>query len=155
MGADQQPPEVRRGLSVERRADQIANARSVTFGLAATFFALALVGGIVMRVADSDNFPSLGLATWWALQTVTTVGYGDAVPTTTAGKLVGGIEMVFGISLISLLTAAVTSTVIQRGERAAKEEDRIRDEQTRQAIVAGLAQLDDRLSRIESELRKA
>jgi hypothetical protein len=71
------------------------------------------------------------------------------------GKLVGGIEMVLGISLISLLTAAVTSTVIQRGERAAKEEDRIRDEQTRQAIVAGLAQLDDRLSRIESELRKA
>jgi voltage-gated potassium channel len=155
MGADQQPPEVRRALSVERRADEIANARSVTFGLAATFFALALVGGIVMRVADSDNFPSLGLATWWALQTVTTVGYGDAVPTTTGGKLVGGIEMVLGISLISLLTAAVTSTVIQRGERAAKEEDRIRDEQTRQAIVAGLAQLDDRLSRIESELRKA
>jgi hypothetical protein len=62
--------------------------------------------------------------------------------------------MVIGISLISLLTAAVTSTVIQRGETAAKEEDRIRDEQTKQSIVDGLAQLDDRLSRIESELRK-
>jgi hypothetical protein len=52
MGANQHPPEVRRGLSVERRADRIANARSVTFGLAATFFVLALVGGIVMRVAE-------------------------------------------------------------------------------------------------------
>ena len=155
MGANQPPPEARRGFSVERRADRIANARSVTFGLAATFFALAVVGGLVMRVADSHNFPSVGLATWWALQTVTTVGYGDVVPTSTAGKLVGGIEMVMGISLISLLTAAVTSTVIQRGEMAAKEEDRIRDEQTKQAIIAGLAQLDDRLSRIEAELRKA
>ena len=153
MGANQQPPK-RRGLSVERRAERIANARSVTFGLAATFFALALVGGLVMRLADSHNFPSVALATWWALQTVTTVGYGDVVPKTTAGKFVGGIEMVIGISLISLLTAAVTSTVIQRGETAAKEEDRIRDEQTKQSIVEGLAQLDDRLSRIESELRK-
>src|SRR4029450_5444395 len=81
MDADQHPPEVKRGLSVERRADRIANARSVTFGLAATFFALALVGGLVMRVADSHNFPSVGLAIWWALQTVTTVGYGDVVPT--------------------------------------------------------------------------
>ena len=98
MGVNQHPP-VRRGL-VERRASRIANARSVTFGLAVTFFALALVGGIVMRVADSHNFPSVGLATWWALQTVTTVGYGDVVPTTTVGKFVGGIEMVIGISLI-------------------------------------------------------
>jgi voltage-gated potassium channel len=153
MGANQHPP-VRRGL-VERRANRIANARSVTFGLAMTFFALALVGGIVMRVVDSHNFPSMGVATWWAIQTVTTVGYGDVVPTTTVGKVVGGIEMVIGISLISLLTAAVTSTVIQRGEEAAKEEDRIRDEQASQTIIDGLAQLDDRLSRIETELRKA
>lgn len=153
MGANQHSP-ARRGL-VERRASRIANARSVTFGLAVTFFALALVGGVVMRVADSDNFPSVGLATWWAIQTVTTVGYGDVVPTTTTGKVVGSIEMVIGISLISLLTAAVTSTVIQRGEAAAKEEDRIRDEQTSQTIIEGLAQVDDRLSRIESELRKA
>lgn len=127
----------------------------MTFGLAVTFFALALVGGIVMRVADSHNFPSVGLAAWWAIQTVTTVGYGDIVPTTTVGKVVGAIEMVIGISLISLLTAAVTSTVIQRGEAAAKEEDRIRDEQANQTIVEGLTQLDNRLSRIESELRKA
>jgi voltage-gated potassium channel len=155
MGANQHPREVRRRLSFERRVDRIANARSVTFGLAMTFFVLALVGGIVMRFADSHNFPSVGLATWWALQTVTTVGYGDVVPTTTVGKFVGGIEMVIGISLISLLTAAVTSTVIQRGEAAAKEEDRIRDEHTKQTIIEGLAQVDDRLSRIESELRKA
>jgi voltage-gated potassium channel len=154
MGANQHPPEVERVGLVERRAERIANARSVTFGLAATFFALALVGAIVMRIADSHNFPSVGLATWWALQTVTTVGYGDVVPTTTAGKIVGAIEMVFGISLISLLTAAVTSTVVQRGQAAATEKDRIRDEQTRQTVVEGLAQLDDRLSRIESELRK-
>lgn len=153
-GGNQHSPRAGRGFSVERRANRIANARSVTFGLAATFFALAFAGALVMRLVDADNFPSIGLATWWAVQTVTTVGYGDAVPATAAGKFVGAIEMVIGVSLISLLTAAVTSTVIQRGETAAKEEDRLRDERSAQILVAALAQVEDRLSRIESELRR-
>ena len=126
----------------------------MTFGLAATFFVLALVGAIVMRVADAHNFPSVGLAFWWALQTMTTVGYGDVVPTTTAGKVVGGIEMMIGISLISLLTAAVTSVVIQRGETASREEDRANLEETAQTILAAIAEIDDRLGRLESQSRQ-
>lgn len=123
----------------------------MTFGLAATFFVLALAGAIVMRVADADNFPSVGLAFWWAIQTVTTVGYGDVVPTTRTGQFVGGIEMMIGISLISLLTAAVTSTVIQRGETASKEEDRAHLERAEQTILAAIAQIDERLGRLESQ----
>jgi voltage-gated potassium channel len=154
MSASHPPPEAGRGLSVERRAERIANARSVTFGLAATFLALGMVGAIVMRVVAPHSFPTIGSSIWWALQTVTTVGYGDAVPTTTGGKIVAGIEMVIGISLISLLTAAVTSTVIQRGGSAAREEERLRDEQTAQTIIGAIARLEDRLTRIESELGK-
>jgi voltage-gated potassium channel len=70
-----------------------------------------------MRIADPHNFPSFGLAVWWALQTITTVGYGDVVPTTALGKVVGSVEMVIGVSFIAFLTAGVTSTVIQRGGR--------------------------------------
>ena len=147
----QHPSEPARGASFERQATRIANARSVTFGLAATFFVLAFVGAILMRLADTHNFPSVGLALWWALQTVTTVGYGDVVPTTTTGKVVGGIEMMIGISLISLLTAAVTSTVIQRGETASREEDRAHLERTSQTILAAIAKIDDRLGRLESQ----
>jgi len=135
---------------IERRADRIANARSVTLGLAVTFVGLAMIGAVVMRAADGHNFPSLGLAIWWALQTVTTVGYGDVVPTTTAGRIVGSIEMVLGVSLISLLTATVTSTVIQRGEKAAQEEDRAQLERTSQTILAAIARIDERLGRLEA-----
>jgi voltage-gated potassium channel Kch len=150
------PAEPPRGTSdsFERQVTRIANARHVTFGLAATFFVLSLVGAIVMRVADAHNFPSLGLAFWWALQTVTTVGYGDVVPTTSTGKVVGGIEMMIGISLISLLTAAVTSVVIQRGETASREEDRAHLEQTAETILAAIAEIDDRLGRLESQSRQ-
>ncbi len=76
----------------------------------------ALAGAVLMRLADPTNFPTLGTAIWWALQTVTTVGYGDVVPTTTHGRMVGGADMVLGVSFIAFLTAAVTSSVIRHGD---------------------------------------
>ena len=88
---------------IDRQVARIADARSVTIGLALAFVTLGLAGAIVMRIADPENFPSLGLAFWWAIQTLTTVGYGDHVPTTTAGRLVGAVEMVLGVSFIAFL----------------------------------------------------
>src|SRR5262245_18024799 len=156
-GSDPTPAAGRPSL-IERQARRIANARSVTIGLALTFLVLALVGAIVMRIADPDNFPSLGLAVWWALQTVTTVGYGDVVPTTDAGRVVGGLEMVIGVSFVAFLTAGVTSTVIQRGEVEREEADRAQRERESQLIVDALketrlaiAELDKRLEGIESK----
>ena len=150
-----QPP-VKRSF-IERNVRRIANARSLTLGLSLTFFGLAFVGAIVMRIVDPDNFPSLGLATWWAVQTVTTVGYGDVVPTTGVGRVIGGIEMVVGISFITFLTAGVTSTVIQRANARAQAVERAHNERNAKTILDALvetrraiAQLDARLDRIES-----
>ena len=92
-----------------------------------------------MRIADPDNFPNLGLAVWWALQTVTTVGYGDVVPTTVFGRVVGGIEMVLGVSFIAFLTAGVTSTVIQRREAGTAEDERAQREREVETILDALA----------------
>ena len=125
---------------IERQVRRVANARSVTIGLALTFVALALVGAIVIRIADPDNFPSFGLAVWWALQTVTTVGYGDIVPTTSLGQFVGAVVMVLGISFIAFLTAGVTSFVVQRGQAGAEEAERLREEKDLQTIVDALAE---------------
>ena len=99
MTKDDLTPPLERPTLIARSVRRIANARSLVLGLSLTFFGLAFVGAIVMRIADPDNFPSLGLATWWALQTVTTVGYGDIVPTTRLGLVIGSIEMVIGISV--------------------------------------------------------
>jgi voltage-gated potassium channel len=126
---------------VERRARKIAHGRHVTFGLSLTFLVLAFLAAIVVRLVDEKDFPTFGLAVWWALQTVTTVGYGDITPTTTVGRVIGGIEMVFGISLISLLTAAVTSTVIERGREDAHEQTRIQLQENADSIKAELAEL--------------
>jgi voltage-gated potassium channel len=151
--SDGDPERQAQGASlIERRARRIANARSVTLGLALTFVALALVGAIVMRIADPDNFPSLGLAVWWALQTVTTVGYGDVVPTTNAGRLVGGVEMVLGVSFIAFLTAGVTSTVIQRGAARTQDAERAHRQRDTETIVDALTQTREAITELTKRL---
>ncbi len=152
------PPAERRSV-IERSVLRIANARSLVLGLALTFVGLAFVGAIVMRIVDPDSFPSLGLAIWWALQTVTTVGYGDVVPTNSLGRVIGGIEMVIGISFVTFLTAGVTSTVIQRASAKAQAVERAHSERDAKAILDELvetrrtiSELDARLDRIESKV---
>ena len=144
---------------IERRALRIADARSVVIGLAFTFVGLAFVAAIVIRIVDPDNFPSLGLAIWWALQTVTTVGYGDVVPTTVVGRVIGGIEMVLGVSFIAFLTAGVTSTVIRRSSANAQASEHANDERNAERVLDALVEarqaitdLDARLDRIESKI---
>jgi voltage-gated potassium channel len=128
----------------ERRANQIAGGRSAALGLASSLLLLAVVGAVVMRLADPTNYPSLGLAIWWAVETVTTVGYGDVVPHTRAGRIVGSAEMVLGVAMVSLLTASVTSALLKRDDSL--QDDRI------QQVMDTLTRLDRRLAQIESHL---
>jgi voltage-gated potassium channel len=101
--------------------------------------------GIGMTVADRKNFPSLGSGLWWAVQTVTTVGYGDHVPTTVAGRLVASFVMLFGIGFLTVVTAAITSTFVARSRietRSAGETP----------VEEQLRRLNERLERIEAAL---
>jgi len=159
MTESQFTPKPERPSLMDRRVRRIVQARSVTLGLAVTFLGLSLLGAIVIRIADPHDFPTLGLAVWWALQTVTTVGYGDITPTTDLGRVVGGVELVVGVSFIAFLTAGVTSTVIQRGQSQAQDSEAAQRERDVQTIVDALAEtrqaiadLDKRLDGIESRM---
>jgi voltage-gated potassium channel Kch len=76
-----------------------------------------LLGALVMWLVDEENFPNYGLAVWWAIQTVTTVGYGDIVPTHTVGRIVAGVVMLTGIALITVVSGAVASGLVQTVRR--------------------------------------
>ena len=81
--------------------------------------------GVVERIVDPKTFHSIWLGMWWAVETVTTVGYGDIVPDQTAGKLIAGLLMLGGLSLIAVVTAAITSGFVSRADaqrRAAGED---------------------------------
>ena len=85
--------------------------------------AVALLAGFVMTLVDEADFPSFGVGAWWALVTLATVGYGDVVPTTPWGRVVGSGVILFGITFLSFLTATVTSLFVSNDqERKAAEE---------------------------------
>jgi voltage-gated potassium channel len=75
------------------------------------------LGGVLMRVFDGEEFPNVWLGIWWALQTVTTVGYGDVTPKEPAGRIVAAFVMLEGIALLSIVTAAITSIFVARAQR--------------------------------------
>lgn len=85
--------------------------------LVATFWAIAVLAfGVVERLVDPETFHSIWLGIWWAVETVTTVGYGDIVPNQTAGKIIAAFLMVGGLSLIAVVTAAITSGFVSRAD---------------------------------------
>ncbi len=88
------------------------------FFLFSAFFALIFLGGLGFAFSEASDdglfFTRLGRGLWWAIVTLTTVGYGDVVPLTLPGRLVGVALMVSGLIAISLLTATVASIFVQR-----------------------------------------
>jgi voltage-gated potassium channel len=82
--------------------------------LVAAVVLVALAAAVVARLVASSDFASFGEALWWSVQTVTTVGYGDVAPTTTAGRAIAGVLMVAGFAAISLVTAAVAAGFVAR-----------------------------------------
>ena len=129
----------------ERRLDnwvgRATTPRGAAIVIATASIVITVGAGIAMTVADRKNYPSIGSGLWWAIQTVTTVGYGDHVPTTVAGRLVAALVMLFGIGFLTVITAAITSTFVSRS----------RVEQTAETPTAvQYTKLDQRLERIEA-----
>ena len=91
-------------LSVRAAARVIVTATSV----------VVVASGVLSRFVDHHDFPNVWLGMWWALQTVTTVGYGDVVPTQLGGRIVGAFAMLQGIAFLAIVTAAITSTFVTR-----------------------------------------
>jgi voltage-gated potassium channel len=111
-----------------------------------SFWALAVVVfGIVERIVDPKTYHTVWLGMWWAVETVTTVGYGDVVPDQVVGKIIAGALMVGGLSLLSVITAAITSGFVSRAQnqqRAAGEDP----------VMQRLEELSRQLDAVRTEL---
>ena len=119
---------------VERRLERFLR-EPPTFRNAASVIVVAtavvVVGaGIAVSLLDRDEYPDVGVGMWWALQTVTTVGYGDVAPEDLVGRLIGAVLMLQGTAFIAIVTAVITSTFVARASRdyaAAHAEDALGD----------------------------
>jgi voltage-gated potassium channel len=86
----------------------------VTIAIVVTINVAALFMFVFERHANSYQFENLGDALWWSIVTIATVGYGDKVPVTAAGRIVGSITIISGLILISLFTATISSVFVAR-----------------------------------------
>lgn len=93
-----------RVVHAERRA--LFAALIVMLGL---LFTASTLMYLMENSAQPDKFASIPDALWWAIATLTTVGYGDVVPVTDAGKLVGGFVMIFGLAFYALPIGIIAS----------------------------------------------
>ena len=91
--------------------ETLFNSRRLRTILAALIFFIFLFG-YLFYVSEPD-VRSLGDGIWWALVTITTVGYGDITPVTTLGRVVASSLMLLGLGLIATITAIVSAKFIQ------------------------------------------
>jgi voltage-gated potassium channel len=108
----------------------------VVVGSAAAAWALEEDGG--------GAIDSLGDALWWAVTTVTTVGYGDMFPVTPAGRGVAAFLMLSGIALFGVLTANIAAFFVEQDQ----DDDPLMAKVDE--VLRRLDQLDERLARVES-----
>ncbi len=122
---------------------------------AITFF--ALIGASLVFLFEgnvNEQFKAMGDAVWWVLVTMTTVGYGDKVPMTTGGRIIGIIIMFFGLALLSSFTATISSFFIAKKIKEGQGLEEIKFKN--HLIICGWNFSAEKiLSRLEKEKRKA
>lgn len=141
--------ETRLERRLDRAVDRATTPRGAAVVIAVTTIVITLAAGILMTVLDRDHYPSIGSGLWWAVQTTTTVGYGDNVPTTVVGRLLAALVMFFGIGFITVITAAITSTFVTRSRLEQKRTD------AETPTAEQFRQLDRRLERIEAAVTRS
>jgi voltage-gated potassium channel len=104
-----------RGIKATKVLAQfIINSRAESAFLAVSLVSLLLIVVASLAIlqfegAPGSNISSAGDAAWWALETITTVGYGDRYPVTAEGRLIAAFLMVFGVGIFGTLSGFVAS----------------------------------------------
>jgi voltage-gated potassium channel len=132
---DEHPP-----MGRQRLPDDLT-ARRAGLLIGAITLLVAIASGVIMRSVDHADFPNIGSGLWWAVQTVTTVGYGDKVPTNFGGRLVATVVMVTALGFMSVLTASISAVFVESTRRRRSRRD-----------DATLEHIAERLEAIERQL---
>ena len=73
--------------------------------------------------SQPDVFTSIPATFWWAVATLTTVGYGDVYPVTILGKILGGVIAILGIGMFALPTGILGAGFVERIKKTKKEKE--------------------------------
>ena len=145
-------------ISTTRRAGGLA-VRQVTLYVIGVAVILTSVGAVVVYDAEKSvpieerTIKTLGDAFWWALVTVTTVGYGDVFPRSATGRLYAVVLIITGIALIGTITAAVASWFVNLVRTAATAEADKADADNHAELLARIDSLTTSVADLRDEVR--
>ena len=120
-------------------------ARRAAVAIAVVTAAITVAGGMLMTVLDRKEFDNVWIGLWWAVQTVTTVGYGDVTPKSPWGRILAGVVMLAGIGFLTVVTAAITAALVEGARR--------RRDVAGDRLEAKVDEVSARLERLEALLR--
>lgn len=146
--------EPKKGRLRRLTARAIASRRVFPY-LAAVTIALAIGVGILVRAIAPSDFDSVGEGIWWAIVTLGTVGYGDVVPQSPWGRVVGGFVIIFGVTFLAFLTATVTSMFVSNEQREESLRREALGKERQDELRAAFRRLEERLDAIEGRLDRA
>ena len=124
-------------------------ARRAALIIGAFTVVVTLIAALLAFLLDREDFPNFGVSAWWALQTVTTVGYGDFVPTNPEGRLIGSVVMVVGVGFLAVVTASIVATFSATARR------RLGEDSDHEELTRKLDQIVDRLERLETAVGRS
>jgi voltage-gated potassium channel len=106
------------GLALQKVA--IGRQFAITVKVAISAFFISYIAAIQITISErgveGSNIKTFSDGLWWAVTTVTTVGYGDRFPTTTEGRLLAVLLMITGISLVGVITASVAAWFVKMSQ---------------------------------------
>jgi voltage-gated potassium channel len=109
---------------------------------------------VIERDRAGSNIRSFGDSLWWAMETITTVGYGDHHPTSVAGRWVAGGLMVIGVALVGVITATVVTWFFSELDVLREVREIEAGEEKAEAVLVDileqLVRINDRLDRLEA-----
>jgi voltage-gated potassium channel len=131
-------------LRISTDVRSVLSRHSLGLTLFISFLIMLFSGFIISGIDPAFETPLDGI--WWAWVTITTVGYGDLVPSTTTGRMFGAFLILMGIGLFSMLTASFSVFFIEQDEKdmLEREDDNIRR----------ISRIESQLERIEEQLDK-
>ena len=116
--------------------------------IATLWLGAVVIFGIAEHLLDPDSFDTIWEGMWWATQTVTTVGYGDAVPDETTGKIVASVLMIGGLSLFAVVTGTITSAFVTRAQAETQSSGEAMIEAKLEQMAAELTAVREELARL-------
>lgn len=125
---------------------QSLTARRAAAIIAGFTFLITIGGGILERVLDHKEYPTIGRGLWFALQTVTTVGYGDVTPSRAEGRAIAAVLMLTAIGFLAVITASVTASLVESGRRRFAASSEANVDQRLDEVSARLARIEAALT---------